>query len=418
VLTLVHSANTSLGNKKIEQIACGSHHSLARTEEGEVFAWGYNSCGQIGSGTTNNQVTPRKVGGVLNGLKITDIACGQTSSMALSSQGDIYAWGYNGNGQLGIGNTTNQPTPRISLLTGQVVVIKIMSGYAHSLALTDSGDIYVWGANSYGQLGTSTRCNTLTPVKIAEEHGRFVDLAACHYNHISAAVNQSGKVYMWGQCRNQSIATPTETKFAHIIDVFACFATPSVTPYPMSVEHSRLGSLNQSIEQAFDDKSTSDITFNVNGVLIYAHKAILKIRSQYFQGMFRSPFCESAQDTIEVTQFSYEVYKAFLEFLYTDQVTMEPEDAIHLLDLANAYCEPKLKYLCERIIKQGITTCNAAMLYSAALKFKAEELEEFCFRFALNHMTAVVQSETFMKLDPLIMKDFISEAARNGAFKT
>lgn len=74
---------------------------------------------------------------------------------------------------------------------------------------------------------------------------RFVDIAACHYNHISAAVNHSGKVYMWGQCRNQSIQTPTETKFAHVVDVFACFATPSVTPYPMSVEHSRLGSLNQ-----------------------------------------------------------------------------------------------------------------------------------------------------------------------------
>ena len=409
---------TALCNKKISQIACGSHHSLARTDEGEVFSWGYNSCGQIGSGTTNNQVTPRKVGGVLNGLKIVDIACGQTSSMALSSQGDIYAWGYNGNGQLGIGNTTNQPTPRISLLTGQVVIVKIVCGYAHALALTDAGEIYVWGANSYGQLGTSTKCNTLTPVKIAEEFGRFVDIAACHYNHISAAVNHTGKVYMWGQCRNQSIQTPTETKFVHVVDVFACFATPSVTPYPMSVEHSRLGSLNKSIEQAFDDKSTADITFKVNGVQIYAHKAILKIRSQYFQGMFRSPFTESTQDVIEVSQFSYDVYRAFLEFLYTDQINMEPEDAIHVMDLANAYCEPKLKLLCERIIKQGITTCNAAHLYSAALKYKNAELEEFCFRFALNHMTAVVQSEAFVKLNDTLMKDFILKASMQGAFKT
>ena len=50
--------------------------------------------------------------------------------------------------------------------------------------------------------------------------------------------------------------------------------------------------------------------------------------------------------------------------------------------------------------------------------FFIQELEEFCLRFALNHMTAVVQSDTFMKLDPLIMKDFIAEAAKNGAFKT
>ena len=66
------------------------------------------------------------------------------------------------------------------------------------------------------------------------------------------------------------------------------------------LSHRRLGSLNKSIEAAFDDKSTADITFNVNGVQIYAHKAILKIRSQYFQGMFRSPWTESSQDIIEV----------------------------------------------------------------------------------------------------------------------
>ena len=97
---------------------------------------------------------------------------------------------------------------------------------------------------------------------------------------------------------------------------------------------------------------------------------------------------------------------------------MEPEDAIHLMDLANAYCEPKLKYLCERIIKQGITTSNAALLYSAALLYMNKQLEEFCFRFALNHMTEVIQSEHFTKLDHDLMKSFILKASHQGAFKT
>ena len=56
------------------------------------------------------------------------------------------------------------------------------------------------------------------------------------------------------------------------------------------------------------------------------------------------------------------------------------------MDLANAYCEPKLKYLCERIIKQGITTCNAAMLYAAALKFKAEVASQYITVYHISHI--------------------------------
>ena len=88
-----------------------------------------------------------------------------------------------------------------------------------------------------------------------------------------------------------------------------------------------------------------------------------------------------------------------------------------LLDLANAYCEVPLKQACERIIKCGITVDNAAMLYAAAIKYDAKELEDFCFRFVLNHMTAVTQSEAFMHLDEAITKNLIRMAAQLGAFK-
>lgn len=64
---------------------------------------------------------------------------------------------------------------------------------------------------------------------------RFVDIAATHYNHMSAAVTQEGKVYMWGQCRGQSITQPMETRFHNIHDVYACFATPPVTYVPLDV---------------------------------------------------------------------------------------------------------------------------------------------------------------------------------------
>lgn len=76
---------------------------------------------------------------------------------------------------------------------------------------------------------------------------------------------------------------------------------------------------------------------------------------------------------IDIRHFSYAVYRAFLLYLYTDTVDLPPEDAIGLLDLANSYCELQLKRRCERIIRQGITVDNVAMLYATAIKYQVRQ---------------------------------------------
>ena len=84
-----------------------------------------------------------------------------------------------------------------------------------------------------------------------------------------------------------------------------------------------------------------------------------------------------------------------MNYLYSDEVNLLPEDTIGLLDLADSYCENKLKKRCEELIMQGITIENAAMLYATAIKYLAHDLEEFCFKFCLSHMTAVTQTDAF-----------------------
>ena len=150
--------------------------------------------------------------------------------------------------------------------------------------------------------------------------------------------------------------------------------------------------------------------------MIHVHKAVLKIRCEHFRSMFATHW-EGDTNEVEILQFSYNVYKAFLRYLYTDELDSNPEDAIGLLELANAYCESQLKLQCERIIKQGITVENAAMLYAAAIKYSAKELEDFCFRFSLNHLSEVVQTEAFLHLDEPTVKSFILKAALSGAFR-
>lgn len=112
----------------------------------QVYAWGYNNCGQVGSGSTANQPTPRRVSSCLQNRVAVSIVCGQTSSLAVVDNGEVsqeqplgfsaafaatmlcwcalqvYGWGYNGNGQLGLGNNGNQLTPcRLVALLGLCV---------------------------------------------------------------------------------------------------------------------------------------------------------------------------------------------------------------------------------------------------------------------------------------------------------
>lgn len=370
----IHPSSLSqfFSGQLVVKVACGSHHSLALTRDGEIYAWGQNNCGQVGTGTTANQPTPRKISSVIGARNVVSISCGQTSSVALLENGEVYGWGYNGNGQLGLGNNVNQPVPcRIHALQS-IVISQIVCGYAHTLALSDEGVLYTWGANSYGQLGTGNKANLISPCKVCTSDERFIEVAASHYSHVSSAMTQTGKVMMWGQCRGQSITSPMMTRFICTDDVFATFSTPPVTWRIYCIDQLKGMRVAESIAQYFNDQETSDLKFIVENQEIFVHKAILKIRCEHFRSMFQSYWNEDEKDSIEISQYPYTVYRAFLQYLYTDTVDLKPEEAIGLLDLANSYCETQLKHKCEQIICQGISVDNVAMLYAAAIKFEAK----------------------------------------------
>jgi hypothetical protein len=103
----------ALAGKTISQVAAGYDYSLALTTDGSLYAWGTNGNGQLGNGTTTNSSVPVPVDttGALAGKTITQIAVGIYYSFALTSDGSLYSWGYNGDGQLGNGTTTNSSVP-------------------------------------------------------------------------------------------------------------------------------------------------------------------------------------------------------------------------------------------------------------------------------------------------------------------
>jgi alpha-tubulin suppressor-like RCC1 family protein len=98
-------------NAGVTAIAAGSYHTCALTQSKKTLCWGYNATGQLGDGTTTTQPAPVAVTGLPPGGLPGIVALGAQSSFAMTSAGPLLAWGNNGNGQLGTGNTTNQPTP-------------------------------------------------------------------------------------------------------------------------------------------------------------------------------------------------------------------------------------------------------------------------------------------------------------------
>ena len=132
-------------------IAGGFYHDVALTDAGAVYAWGNNNYGQMGTGATGS-FTPVVVTG-LSGVNVSSVATGMYHSLAVANSGAVYAWGDNRYGQLGTGNTTQQNIPVLVTALSGAGVTAVAGGEEHSLALTGSGAVYAWGSNGYGRAG-------------------------------------------------------------------------------------------------------------------------------------------------------------------------------------------------------------------------------------------------------------------------
>ncbi len=172
-----------------QAVAAGWDHSLALRDDGTVWAWGANYSGQLGNGSTTPSLVPVQVTG-LSG--ITAIAANRSQSFAVGADGTLWAWGYNGYGQLGDGTVVDQLSP-VPVLSG---VLQVAAGYLHTLALRSDGSVWAWGANYFGQLGRGTQTSSEpTPQMVAGL--RPASAVGAGYDH-SLVVAATGSVYAWG----------------------------------------------------------------------------------------------------------------------------------------------------------------------------------------------------------------------------
>jgi alpha-tubulin suppressor-like RCC1 family protein/fibronectin type 3 domain-containing protein len=171
-------------------VSAGDAHSIVLVSSGDVYAFGWNDEGQLGLGDNDDRDIPTRIP-TLSGAKA--IAAGRNHSLVLLESGDVYAFGRNNSGQLGLGDTTDRSTPtRITALVGAKA---IAAGGEHSLVLLENGDVYTFGDNSYGQLGLGDQVGRSTPTKMPSPAG--VKAIAAGWEH-SLVISENRFAYAFG----------------------------------------------------------------------------------------------------------------------------------------------------------------------------------------------------------------------------
>nr|XP_028585247.1 probable E3 ubiquitin-protein ligase HERC4 isoform X2 [Podarcis muralis] len=188
----------SLSDIQIVQVACGYYHSLALSKGSEVFSWGQNKHGQLGLGYEfKKQTSPQQIKS-LQGIPFAQITAGGAHSFVLTLSGAVFGWGRNKFGQLGLNDENDRYVPNLLKSLRSQKIVYISCGEDHTAALTKEGGVFTFGAGGYGQLGHNSTGHEINPRKVFELMGSIVTQIACGRQHTSAFVPSTGRIYSFG----------------------------------------------------------------------------------------------------------------------------------------------------------------------------------------------------------------------------
>ncbi len=254
------------GLSGITIISCGGSHCLALQSNGTVWAWGENSHGILGDGTNESRFTPVK--SKLNDVK-TFNAGEESHALAVKNDGYVWAWGYNYKGQLGEGGVSLSDQNRMSIgpdaddynpdiVRGLTDAQAVAAGGSHSVALKSDGTVWVWGSNSDGQLGLGTigGSDVTSPEQVPGLDGVTAVAAGMYY---TLALEDDGTVWAWGSNSDGQIGNSSVSSTASPVLVlmgsqvlppasptpFIPTTSPAVTPEPLpqSTNYLLIGSI-------------------------------------------------------------------------------------------------------------------------------------------------------------------------------
>jgi len=225
---------SGLNDVAIKSVACGRSHTLAVSTEGRLYAWGKGYEGALGLGGKEDRSLPERGP---DHLRIVQAAAGNGFSLLLSDKGELYSCGSGEFGQTGHGGTTDRylriPSPIRSLLSKRVTYVA--AGPFHAACCTEDGEVYTWGLGLDGQIGIgSSAMHNPTPQRVHLPVQGKVCQVSCGSAH-TAAVTQAGELFIWGRGRDGQLGQ------SGVISPAARRDRPVVVDLPGRVTHVSLG---------------------------------------------------------------------------------------------------------------------------------------------------------------------------------
>ncbi|XP_049920866.1 X-linked retinitis pigmentosa GTPase regulator-like isoform X2 [Epinephelus moara] len=196
-----------LKNDVPSKIACGDEHTALITENGKLFMFGSNNWGQLGLGSkvTVNKPTCVKA---LKSEKVEFVACGRNHTLISTAQGKVFASGGNSEGQLGLGDCEERTAfQRVAFFDSRGPIKMLAAGSNTSAALTESGKLFMWGDNTEGQIGLGKESHASSPQEVSV--GQPISWVSCGYYH-SAFVTVDGALYTFGECDSGKLGLGTD----------------------------------------------------------------------------------------------------------------------------------------------------------------------------------------------------------------
>jgi alpha-tubulin suppressor-like RCC1 family protein len=195
VLNRTTPVTTILGGTNWKSVAGGSFHTAAIKTDGTLWTWGRGDNGQLGINATTNRTTP--VTTILGGTNWKSVAAGQFDIAAIKTDGTLWTWGSNAQGQLGIGGDVLNRTTPVTTILGGTNWKSVSCGYRHIAAIKTDGTLWTWGSNINAQLGINGSGNRTTPVTTFLGGTDWKSVACGGY--CTVAIKTDGTLWTWGR---------------------------------------------------------------------------------------------------------------------------------------------------------------------------------------------------------------------------
>ena len=190
-------SNSPVYGDPIMALSSGGDSTCAIREDLTLWCWGMNNYGQLGHGTTSQGTMPAVVQ-LPSGITPLAVTVGGNHACALDDAGAVYCWGYNNEGQLGLGNTTQSDSPIQVTLPASTRALAISAGEAHTCAILDDQSITCWGRNTYGQVGDGTTDNRQQPTSVILSGQNDPVMIASGFQS-TCALFDDGSLQCWGR---------------------------------------------------------------------------------------------------------------------------------------------------------------------------------------------------------------------------